>query len=69
MDPAVRKQTAEVDSAACCLDLIHDLSQDWVVGKLTPFNRPVDPGVVLIHDPSGSYIQMAYFGVAHLAFR
>src|SRR4051812_24466407 len=31
-------------------------------------NRLVDPGEVLINDSAGAEIQMAHFGIAHLAF-
>ncbi len=37
--------------------------------ELSVFDRFVDPGKILIHDPTGTEIEVPDLGISHLAFR
>ena len=66
---AVRQQTVEVKCAAVCQNMVAGVVQRNIVKEHAIFNGLGDFGQFLIYDSSGTDIQMAYFGVAHLAFR
>ncbi len=65
--PAVGKQAHEVERRIVSLDVPDRCQELFVVKKAAVFDRFGDAGEFLVHDAAGADVQVAYFGVAHLA--
>ena len=67
--PAVGKQSEQMEAALVLFHVFNRLKERFVFKEAAVFNCLGHPGQILIHNPSGTDIQMPHFGVSHLSVR
>ena len=51
----------------CLFCLLHCIEQDGIFRQGAILHRQADPGIILVDDPASADVEVAHFGVAHLA--
>ena len=62
---AVGEKADQMQLGLFCL--LHCLEQDGIFRQGAILHRQADPGIILVDDPASADVEVANFGVAHLA--
>jgi hypothetical protein len=68
VDATIGKEADEVESGAGSLEFGEKFEQGFILEEITVADGFVDAGDVLVNDASGTEVEVADFGVTHLAF-